>query len=333
MTTTAQLTPDRIMQISTGGWAAGVLGAAAGHGLFTHLEAGEDTAEKLARRAGISERGAQILLDGLLGLGLIELDAGGYRNGPEAAAFLVEGRQPYFGGFAEVLLDEAGSWSDFPEVVRTGAPVMTESHHVGDQAFFEKLVPAIAPMAAPVAMAAAGLLGVADAGEISILDVGGGSGIYSALWLGLNPSARSTQLDWAPVNAVARRIVAGYGVADRFSCIDGDLHTTDFGTAAYDIGVYSHIAHQEGPEDNIAVLAKFRRALRPGGALVLSDFVLEDDRSGPPFALLFAAAMLLQTEQGTSWRRADYESWLLEAGYEEVSFHPTPTPTTVVIAR
>jgi hypothetical protein len=127
--------------------------------------------------------------------------------------------------------------------------------------------------------------------------------------------------------------VAERGVADRFSCIDGDLHTTDFGTAAYDSGVYSHIAHQESPDDNIAVLTKFRRALKPGGTLVLSGFIVEDDRSGPPFALVFASSMLLTTKQGTTWRRVDYQSWLTEAGFDAISFQPTPTPATLVFAR
>jgi methyltransferase family protein len=70
-----QPTPERIMQLATGGWVAGILGAAASHSLFTHLEAGANTADKLAAQAGISERGAQTLLDGLVGLGLVELRA------------------------------------------------------------------------------------------------------------------------------------------------------------------------------------------------------------------------------------------------------------------
>jgi SAM-dependent methyltransferase len=204
---------------------------------------------------------------------------------------------------------------------------------VANNPFWEELVPAIAPQAVPAAMIAADMLRLADAGKISILDVGGGSGIYSAIWLGLNPAARSTQLDWGPVNAIARRLVAERGVADRFTCIDGDFHTTDFGTAAYDVAVYSHIAHQEGPEDNVAIFAKFRGALKPGGTLVISDFVVDDDRSGPPFPLIFASEMLLKSKQGGTWRRADYHAWLVEAGFEHVSFQPTPSPATLVFAR
>jgi hypothetical protein len=174
---------------------------------------------------------------------------------------------------------------------------------------------------------------LAGAAELSILDVGGGSGIYSAILLGLNRVARSTQLDWAPVNAIAQRIVASHGVDERFSTIDGDFHTVDFGEHRYDVGIYSHIAHQESPAENVAIFTKFRRAIRPGGALVVNDFVVDDDRSGPPFALLFASEMLMNNPHGSSWCRKDYKAWLLEAGFTQITFHPTPGPATLVIAR
>lgn len=95
-------------------------------------------------------------------------------------------------------------WVDLPAVVRTGAPATDARAQVADSPYWAELVPAIAGQSVPVAMIAADVLRLAEAGEISILDVGGGSGIYSAIWLGLNPTARSTQLDWAPVNAAAQ---------------------------------------------------------------------------------------------------------------------------------
>jgi predicted O-methyltransferase YrrM len=328
-----QPTPERILQLANGYWATGILGAAASHSLFTHLEAGANTADQLAAKAGISERGTQTLLDGLVALGLVELRDGDYHNTAEAATFLVEGQPTCLSSFAQLKLAHMGSLVTLPEVIRNGGPVTDATVEVADNPHWEKVVTAIAAQSVPVATIVADMLRLAEAGEISILDIGGGSGIFSAIWLGLNPAARSTQLDWGPINAIARRLLAEQGAADRFTCIDGDFHTTDFGTAAYDIAVYSNIAHQEGPKDNIAIFAKVRDALKPGGTLVVGDFIVNDDRSGPPFPLIFASEMLLKSKQGGTWRQTDYHTWLTKAGFEDISFHPTPSPTTVVFAR
>ncbi|MEU1751908.1 class I SAM-dependent methyltransferase [Micromonospora matsumotoense] len=330
---THQPTPDRIMHLANGYWATGILGAAAGHSLFTHLEAGADTADELATRAGISVRGAQTLLDGLVGLGLVEMHDGRYRNTAEATTYLVEGKPTSLSEFATLKMTHMGALVDLPEVVRTGGPVRNAAVEVADNPHWEKVVTAIAAQSTPVTAIVAELLGLADAGEVSILDLGGGSGIFSATWLGLNPAARATQLDWAPINAIARRLVAERGVADRFTCIDGDFHRVEVETAAYDVVVYSHVAHQEGPEDNTTLFAKVRGALRPGGTLVVCDYVVDDDRSGPSFPLIFAAEMLLKSKRGGTWRRADYQAWLAKAGFEDVTFHSTRSPTTVVLAR
>jgi SAM-dependent methyltransferase len=321
------------MELINGYWATAVLGAAASHKLFTHLEAGADTAHELAVRAEISERGAQTLLDGLVSIGLVEVHDGRYRNTPEASAFLVEGRPTSLSRFAELKLNHMAALLALPDVVRVGGPLADVTVEVADNPHWEGVVQAIAAQSVPTATIAADALRLAEAGEISILDIGGGSGIYSAIWLGLNPAARATQLDWKPINAIARRLVEERGVADRFTCIDGDFHSTDFGTAAYDIVVYSNIAHQEGPEDNIAVFDKVRGALKPGGTFVISDYVVDDDRSGPPFPLIFASEMLLKSKHGGTWRRADYRAWLEKAGFQDVSFQTTPSPATLVLAR
>lgn len=330
--TNDQPRPDRILEIANGYWATGILGVAAKHALFTHLEAGAGSAGQLAAKAGISERGTQTLLDGLVGLGLVDVRDGLYRNTAEASAFLVEGRRADLSGYAKLKFAQMDRLATLPEVFRTGGPVeaMTE---VADNPHWEDVVPAIAAQSVPVAVTAAELLRLAEAGEVSILDLGGGSAIFSSIWLELNPAARSTQVDWEPINAIARRLLKERHVADRFTCVDGDLHSVDFGTAAHDIVVYSHVAHQESAQDNTAIFARVRRALKPGGTLVVCDYVVDDDRSGPFFPLLFASEMLLKSRKGGTWRQSDYRSWLTEAGFEEVSFHATPSPATLVFAR
>ncbi|WP_405793745.1 class I SAM-dependent methyltransferase [Streptomyces sp. NBC_01506] len=324
---------DRVMRIINGYWATGVVGTAATYALFNHLEDGADTPAALAERAGIAPRGAQTLLDGLVALGLVEVVRGHYRNSPEATAFLVEGRPASLAGFARLKMGHLGSLAALPDVVRAGGPLTDAVVEVADNPHWEDLVQAIAAQSLPVARIAAEALALADAGKVSILDIGGGSGVCSALWLGLNPDARATQIDWAPINAIARRLLAEQGVGDRVDHVDGDFHTVDFGHDDHDIVMYSNIAHQEGPEDNQAIFTRIRRALRPGGTLVVSDYLTDDDRSGPPFALSFAGEMLLKSRHGSTWRRRDCHAWLTAAGFEDIRFLDTPSPTTLVLAR
>jgi hypothetical protein len=327
-----QASPEKIMQLISGAWSAGVLGAAATHGLFNHLEEWT-SAEELSRKAGLSLRGTQALLDGLLGLGLVTLGDGRYRNSPESSAFLTDGKPASFTGLAKWSLTNIPRWGDLAQVARTGLPVANDTADQAESPFWEPLVTSIAVLSVPLALAAAERLGIAKGGAMSWLDVGGGSGVYSAIWLGLNPQARAQQLDWANVNRIARTFVGRFGVGDRFQTQDGDFHGTDFGEAKYEVGVYSHIAHQESPESNRAVFRKFRKALKPGGTLVVSDFVLQDDRQGHPFSLLFTSNMLLHSKEGASYRQTDYRTWLKEAGFLSVSIEPTPGPASLIYAR
>ena len=78
---------------------------------------------------------------------------------------------------------------------------------------------------------------------------------------------------------------------------------------------------------------KFRKALKPGGTLLVNDFIPNDDGTGHPFALMFASQMLLVTKSGSAWRQSDYRAWLTEAGFASVEFMATPTPATVVFAK
>ena len=326
-------TPDKVMQCITGGWAAAILGSAARHGVFNGLEGDGDRAEGVAKKTGISVRGAQALLDGLTGLGLVSSSGGRYQNSPEASAFLVKGKPSYLGGMAEVFTGALAEWAKLPDAVKTGKPTASHTTDMADNEFWHVLVPAIAALSFPVAQMAAERLGIATAGPISWLDVGGGSGVWSAVWLGVNKEARGFQLDWPMVNQIAKGFVGNFGVADRFQPIDGDFHKVDFGSAQYDFAIYAHIAHQESPADNVAIFRKFRRAIKPGGTLVVNDFILDEERTGHPFAMLFASQMVLVTEDGFTWRQSDYRKWLGEAGFTSVDIVPTPTPSTLVFAR
>jgi hypothetical protein len=323
--------PERILQLTGGAQATALVGAAVESGVFTRLEAGPMTADELAKALTISPRAASALLDGLVALEVITVGDGKYANSPDASAFLVEGKPSSLTGLARVALRGMTDWAKLPQALKTGAPVTAQPSDAKDNPFWTILVPAIAPLALPAAQAVVEQLNVARRGAVSILDVGGGSGIFSAVLLEANRLAEATQVDWPAVNAIARAFVDKLGVGKRFHTVDGDLHTADFGTG-HDIAIYSNIAHGESPARNLAAFRKFRKALSSTGTLVISDYVAKDDRSGQRHALLFNSQMLLASKEGASWRVDDYRKWLAEAGFAQVIFAETSGPSTVIYA-
>ncbi len=300
--------------------------------LCGHLAPGPCTTKELGARAGVSERGTQALLDVLVALGACEVDGGVYRNGPMAHAFLVPGRPGYLGD-EEVAMFRAAfaSWAELTTVARSGKPV-----HENDSPqmleFWTSLTPAIGRRQRPLADEAVRWLGLGE-GAPSLLDVGGGAALYSLALLRLNDRARATQLDWPHVNRIASEEVAKAGLSARFQMIDGDFRTTPPG-GPYDVVVLSNIVHQESEASAHDLMKRLHDALRPGGRVLVSEFLVDDGRTGPAFPLMFNLNMLVNTSGGRSYERAHLARLYREAGFGDPTFQKVgPVSTLAVAAR
>lgn len=332
MTTSA----SDIIQLFTAHWVSAVLSSAVEFAIFDHLQ-GMTTVDELSVRSGLPKRSLQALLDGLVSTGLVATNgSGGYVNSEAAETHLIRGKPGYLGGFGRILSGPGDGgmrqWSMLATALRAGQPIAPETIVEPDSPFWPELVKVLTPLSREVATLAADIVGVRAGAAMSVLDVGGGAGAYAQVWLTLNPNATVTQLDWAPVNALARESLGALGLGDRFRTLDGDLHTFPFGAASYDAVVLSNICHHESPDENVALFRKAREALTPGGHLVVSDFILHDDRRGPTFAALFGAGMILQTPNGASYRESDYRAWLQQAGFGAVRANRSHPLSTLLIA-
>lgn len=325
--------PEHILAVATGAWSAGILGAAIQHNLFTHLDHGVCITAEIARRADLSLRGTQALLDGLVAMGFVFNRDGDYINSAESSAFLVEGRPGYLGAYIRLEGMSMEQWAHLPEAVQSGSPP-TAAPGIEHNHFWTELAQALIPLSYPVARVAMAQLGIVGAGPISILDVGGGSGIFSAVFLHENSEAQATQVDHASVNRMAREVVSAHGIQpERFITLDGDFHHIDLGSEAHDVVIYSHMAQAEAPEANRYNFRRIHQALKPGGTLAIVDMVLDDLRTGHPLALLYNANMFMRTVGGSTYTRAQYRNWLESAGFRRVSFVPTEGPATLVMAE
>jgi SAM-dependent methyltransferase len=300
--------------------------------LCEHLQTGPATAAELARRAGIAERGCQAVADGMVALKLWRVTDGVYSNTALASQTLVRGSAGYVGDEHPALFRAwLTRFARISEQVRSGMPAFAID---GPETLelWSLLTPLLARRGRGVPQQAIEQLGLAS-GAPRLLDVGGGAGgLYALALLTRNPKARVTQVDWPHINRAARTHLEEAGAADRFETLDGDFHAVPFGEDRFDVGILSHIVHQESPESALQVLRRIAAALRPGGRVVIVDWVVDDGRAGPSSALVFNLTMLLLSDAGKSYERREYRDLLARSGFGEPSFTPTDDMSVMVVA-
>jgi SAM-dependent methyltransferase len=311
-----QPTPERIMQFAWGYAPTLVIEAAVHHRVFDLLDESPKTIDQLARESGASKRGLTAIANTLVGLELLARSDGHYSLTPESAAFLVSSKPGYHGAFfrhmsAQIL----PKWLQLEEVVRTGKPAMAVNEESQGAKFFADFVESLFPLSYHAAGALGEHLGIPNAtGPMSVLDIAAGSGVWGIALAKQSPHVRIAAVDWPEVLEVTRRVAARHGVADRLRTIPGDILKADLGTG-HSVAALGHILHSEGRERSRELLGRVCRALAPGGTIAISEFVANDDRRGPPQALIFAVNMLVNTDDGDTFTFPEISAWLREAGF------------------
>ena len=298
---------------------ARILGTALELDVFSHVADGRRTAKKVSEAAGASERGTRMILDALVGMGMLIRRGDRYDLAEPARRFFVRGRPDYMGDFISMNQLWEG-WSHLTEIVRTGKPYTPVEQQAVAEEFFPKLIRGLHVVNTEPARRTAEALSVgAQAGGLRVLDVACGSGIWGIAMAEADPQARVTANDFPGVLEVTREFLKRHGVNDRFDFLPGDLKEVEFGEARFDIALLGNIVHSEGERSSRDLLRRIFRALRPGGRIAIADMIPNDGRNGPVFPLIFALNMLVNTESGDTYTLAEYRQWLIEAGFARVS--------------
>jgi hypothetical protein len=142
---------------------------------------------------------------------------------------------------------------------------------------------------------------------------------------------RVTAVDWAVVLPVTRKTVEKFHLSDRFSFVEGDLLSADFGRE-HNVATLGHILHSEGEARSQELLAKVFQALAPGGTIAIAEFLVDDDRKGPMNGLFFAVNMLVNTDNGDTYSFNQISGWLSAAGFINPRTIPAPGPSPLILA-
>jgi 3-hydroxy-5-methyl-1-naphthoate 3-O-methyltransferase len=325
--------PAMLMEDLTGAWRARSLVAGVELNVFSHIAAGKRTVKEIAEAAGASPRGMSSLLDALTAIGYLRKTGSRYGLQPVSAALLLPGGKDYVGAIAYALSLTWDNWKNLTEAVRSGRPAETVNLAEKGKEFFPKLVGSIFPGNYAASTVAVSQFSERERRKIhKILDVAAGSGAWSLAFAKAIPQARVTSADFPEMTPIAREFAEKFGVANRYDYLEGDLRQADFGRDAYDLVILGHIIHSEGEKHGKELLRKSYMALRPGGKLLIGEYVPNDSRTGPAMPMLFGLNMLLQTEEGAVFTLREYRAWLKAAGFGKVTTVPVPPPSTVILA-
>jgi hypothetical protein len=119
-------------------------------------------------------------------------------------------------------------------------------------------------------------------------------------------------------------------VADRLSFQPGDFFQHDLPPA--DVVLMGHILHDWDLATKKMLISKAYDALPPGGALIVYEAIIDDDRSQNAFGLMMSLNMLIETPGGFDYTGADCANWMREAGFTSIRVEPLVGPDSMVVA-
>lgn len=327
------VTPERIMQFAWGYAPPLILEAAIRHKVFDTLDAGPKTVAETAKATGASERGLKAIMNALVGFGFLAKSGERYELTPESSTFLVTTKPTFFGGMvAHTSGQLIPAWLKLYDVVASGKPATTVNEENTGSAFFQELVTNIFPMSYGPAKALAAHLNFGDAGDaVRVLDLAAGSGVWSIALAQSSARVRATAVDWEGVLPVTKKTVAKFGLSERYHFVAGDLLSAEFGKG-HNVATLGHILHSEGEERSKKLLRKVYDALAPGGTIAIAEFLVNEDRTGPPLGLMFAVNMLVNTDVGDTYSFEQIAKWLKEAGFQDARQVEAPGPSPLILA-
>ena len=329
-----QVTPERLMELGFAYAPPLIISAGVSNKVFDSLERGPKTSEQVAEETGASARALQILMNALVGLNLLKKNRQGkYSLTQESAAFLLNNRPGTHAGFFGTIAPQLISrWLRLSDIVREGRPGVAVNQETEGTEFFSQLVENIIPMSYPAAQKLADHLKLSKAKDkICVLDLAAGSGIWGIALSQKSPRVRVTAVDWAGMIPTTKRITQKFGVGDRFNYVEGDILEADFGSD-YDIATLGHILHSEGEERSRELLKKTFHALKAGGVIAIAEWLVNNERTEPTHALMFAVQMLVNSEKGDTFSFNEIKGWLEDAGFKKVRKLEAPGPSPLILA-
>jgi 3-hydroxy-5-methyl-1-naphthoate 3-O-methyltransferase len=272
------------------------------------------------------------MLTAMVAMDLIETEKDRYTNSPLAETFLVRGKPTFFGDM--ILMQGTrlyNMWGKLDEAVKNNVPPKDVFDNLQqDNEVAKAFVSAMHNNSIGPAKALAEKIDFSKYNQL--LDVGGGSGSYPIILAGQFQNLKAIIFDYKAVCEIAEQFIQSSGLQQRISTTSGDVLFDDLPRGC-DVALLAQVIHSYSPDDCKRILKKIYDALTSNGLLIINEFFLADDKQGPLFPALFSVNMLIESQKGKCYSKAEVTSWLEEIGFEGAQSGDLVGPVGFLTAR
>jgi hypothetical protein len=359
--------PDPIFQMLTGFWVSKALMTAVELEVFTKLAGKSVNMQQLQKILEMENRPAKVFSTALISLGLLSkverrrrsrngniMAANDkqteeqndfyyyYSNSHLADTFLVKGKPGYMGDIISMFDKRLyKSWDKLNQSLKTNKPIVQEeggdAESIWNQAKsnqaieqMKKFTHAMHGLSIGPAMA---LTKVFDFSTYNkMMDIGGGSGVYSIQVVKENLNMHAVVLDVNAVCQVANGYIERFNLQDKIQTQPLDFFKEDLPEGC-DLALLSHILHDHSEEKGRLLLKKIYDSLLTGkkGAVIISEWLLNDEKTGPQASALMGLNMIVETTGGRNYSFVEISEMLKGAGFNDIEKRPLAGPAEIII--
>jgi len=265
------------------------------------------------------------LLNALVSMELLEKNEDSYFNRPISTKFLVKTSEAYYGDF--ILMSEEGedSWKELDKVIKTNSPVAGDNRARLARKSFTK---AMHNNAQAPANDLSDLIDFSN--RKHLIDIGGGSGAFSIILTNKYEGLKATVIEQPAVCKTVKEYVDKEGNKERINILAGDYFKVEF--PVHDVALFGQIFHTNSDDQNKFLLEKVHEKMEEHGMVIITEFLLDEDKTGPLFSTLFNLNMLKGTKNGRTYTFSQIKSWLEDTGFKNIEKQHLVGPHTVITA-
>ena len=329
---------EEIQDLILAGWKSQTLFTALELGIFEQLSHRAKTAAELAKVCNIPTASAKKILTACVALKLLVKDRNKYQNAPVSQQFLNSSQSSYLGDVALHIQDVMPLWNQLTDAVKNNSNRWEQStgsksdHYTQlykDPKCFARFMATMDLYSYQVAEA---MVKAFDFSSYkALLDVGGSSGIFGKVLLSHFPNLKVTVFDLSDVCDLTDRIIKEkYHLEESMNTQRGNF-LEDSLPQGFDLIYLGWVLHNWPPEIQTQILAKCYEALPPGGLVLITETLIDENEEGPLLTALLSLDMLVSTDGGGESTAQEYLQRLLGAGFEKVRIETLPTMRDLII--